>query len=709
MPPHECSYCERSFNRAEHLLRHVRSHTKEKPFKCGACGKGYSREDTLIRHAKSHCIKRRATFSEGSGYRGDLGSNGDDLLPPRHRTPILSTPPTALEIPNATPTYPVADFTLGSQIWGFHSMGFMDDASLWAANHGFLASGMDTTGAPLSSLPDTDVSQLEPLGNHHHGRGQQDARGTGTAPPAAIDVRELWFTRIPRTTEKQHYPQLSPSISNSGPAASPSESEIVDEECRRELRKALVRPIYQEDFLPSSSFLNICVRRFLKCFNPIFPILHAPTFQPTAENGPLLVSMASVGCLFLGSADAVQRGIRMFEGLNRFILTSNNTSKHARGDMFAMIQAAVIGQTFAMLSGDARHFAIFESYHGSIIAFARRENIFDSGHTITGPLENLSGEELEMAWKQWIREEEILRIVPALRIHDAELSSLLHRDSLLKHAKPMRQSIATHRAFGAATAPEWLSAIRAAESPAPEGNTRPNSVQDSFTAHIQLESRAVCIAEDRREGRLDAATSSAHQQALIDWHEAYSDVLAEGVSDRMCLIALWHWVYMSLFVDVEKLELAIGRDGPEKSPDAISYVRRWAETPDAARCMMHAFFLQKNLQALRFDDIPALHVPRLLFSAAVAWYCYIHNGPGNNPLDPSGTLFNTSFLELRVMTASNAGQLSCIANLTWNQSATSSIIAATVCELGCQLRRINEWGLAGKFASVVARLLDAEA
>ncbi|PVH73613.1 hypothetical protein DL98DRAFT_431022 [Cadophora sp. DSE1049] len=44
MPPQQCTYCPRSFNRAEHLLRHIRSHTKEKPFKCGACGKGYARE-----------------------------------------------------------------------------------------------------------------------------------------------------------------------------------------------------------------------------------------------------------------------------------------------------------------------------------------------------------------------------------------------------------------------------------------------------------------------------------------------------------------------------------------------------------------------------------------------------------------------------------------------------------------------------------------
>jgi Fungal specific transcription factor domain len=67
---------------------------------------------------------------------------------------------------------------------------------------------------------------------------------------------------------------------------------------------------------------NLCVRRYLTCFNPIFPIIHAATFQRTSDNGLLLISMASVGCLFLGSQAAVQRGRRIFETLNKVILNS---------------------------------------------------------------------------------------------------------------------------------------------------------------------------------------------------------------------------------------------------------------------------------------------------------------------------------------------------------------------------------------------------
>ncbi|KAH3684472.1 hypothetical protein WICPIJ_004566 [Wickerhamomyces pijperi] len=48
--PHICTTCTRAFARLEHLKRHERSHTNEKPFQCAACGRCFARRDLVLRH-----------------------------------------------------------------------------------------------------------------------------------------------------------------------------------------------------------------------------------------------------------------------------------------------------------------------------------------------------------------------------------------------------------------------------------------------------------------------------------------------------------------------------------------------------------------------------------------------------------------------------------------------------------------------------------
>lgn len=78
--------CGRLFKRLEHLKRHVRTHTQERPYVCPHCKKAFSRSDNLAQHRRTH---ERSDGSEGpygsfSGeeeedYEGEdqLGSLGD--------------------------------------------------------------------------------------------------------------------------------------------------------------------------------------------------------------------------------------------------------------------------------------------------------------------------------------------------------------------------------------------------------------------------------------------------------------------------------------------------------------------------------------------------------------------------------------------------------------------------------------------------------
>ncbi|TPX07982.1 uncharacterized protein E0L32_010313 [Thyridium curvatum] len=64
-PPREakrfqCPRCQRSFSRLEHLQRHDRTHTQERPFACHLCTSRFTRSDLLIRHERlSHNKDKR--------------------------------------------------------------------------------------------------------------------------------------------------------------------------------------------------------------------------------------------------------------------------------------------------------------------------------------------------------------------------------------------------------------------------------------------------------------------------------------------------------------------------------------------------------------------------------------------------------------------------------------------------------------------------
>ncbi|QGA20917.1 hypothetical protein EYB26_008627 [Talaromyces marneffei] len=67
---YQCGKCSQTYKRIDHLSRHVRTHTQEKPYQCHVCAKKFGRIDLLSRHSALHNADNDNSSSSRKRRRG---------------------------------------------------------------------------------------------------------------------------------------------------------------------------------------------------------------------------------------------------------------------------------------------------------------------------------------------------------------------------------------------------------------------------------------------------------------------------------------------------------------------------------------------------------------------------------------------------------------------------------------------------------------
>lgn len=547
-------------------------------------------------------------------------------------------------------------------------------------------------------LPFTDPATTTiPIPSAYNGQLQADR------------VKDTWFTQ--NADSPSSMVLENPSECTSG-IASPlvtSSPEVNDYQRTRLQRRLQIRSF--ETPIPSTEFLNSCIRLYFSKGHTFFPVVHPATFRPSKANTPLTLAVCVMGTLFMSSQQALDVGVHLFERLNKAtLLYWEKAKKGDPSELISIIQGAVLAQAFSLLSGIPSLLLTADAFHGPPIAWSRHQGLFRVRHSVN-IRPNLPPEDLEQIWREWAKNEEYIRTTHALAIVDAELARLLHHEPVMRLRCKSLVPSASNQLFMARNANEWkyqyLSETQNWSIYGGHGLSQASifsfdiskiPTTSTFTAYAVLQELGMRVIATKSEEHNAASTMQVlYSQLCAFFHQFLSNDISQ-VSELHGLQVLWHSVFISMFTDLDLLEKAVGREGSQIAAEERVHVTRWAESGDAKRAVSHALLVKRRVESMTVLDEPAIHIPLSLFNAGVVLFCYGKFGSRHEKeqiLSPDRAL-----PEFKLLGRSAASLL----QGAWESSSCELMFQDSLYTIMQLLQRIGSWGLSRRFATILGTI-----
>ncbi|KAK6843756.1 C2H2 type zinc finger domain-containing protein [Apiospora arundinis] len=307
---HTCPHCGRTFKRSEHKERHVRTHTKEKPFICH-CGAAFTRRDLLTRHQRIALHEKTPDGPpDNASDKGHQTSGVDDMAaaaaaaslsgmsmnPWAHQSqqplgtngyrttdPRLDDPQGIVGQPYQQPLLPQEYFENGQDMAGFDQ--FREFANF-----------LDGVGLPAEwspyFQPDTENEMLDPELRDSRPESDLSAPNGRAGTPFSY-----WLPSAPEKSklsegQSEHKPRGVETVST------PFRVTEDQRDCLASHLESF-RDVIDSDFvLPSRHALTRYVTSYFQGFHLHMPFIHQPTWIMHETAPELVLAVATMGAQY---------------------------------------------------------------------------------------------------------------------------------------------------------------------------------------------------------------------------------------------------------------------------------------------------------------------------------------------------------------------------------------------------------------------------
>lgn len=331
-------------------------------------------------------------------------------------------------------------------------------------------------------------------------------------------------------------------------------------------------------------FLEACLHLYFRDFHPSFPVIHRPTFERDRTPPLLLLSMCSIGCMFVGTQAARDSGVWIYERLHHVIVVTRDAKMATEESRVAVMLSALLGQCFSFLYGQPKQMLTAESFHGSLSTKARRSGL--SKQLQRNPIPDLDVEpdKLQKRWREWAKQETLRRLTLGLIVHAAE-STIYSGKARFTVAQVTNTDGFSDALFEASDAETWRDTVL--------GRTR--DTPEVFLPSVLLAQTIVNIHKSRElaetpfGSELPLPEFYGHMMGLARNH-GILPVLQHPRSvtpaHLRSLAALWHYTCVVRLAPQDLIQEAAGRGGHPGS-ESIAEMQHWAKTPVARLAALH--------------------------------------------------------------------------------------------------------------------------